>query len=169
MKKAIYPGSFDPVTAGHLDIIKRGALLADELIVAVLINEQKKPFFSLEERVAILEDLLSSVENVKVTYYKGLLADFVKEQNVNAIIRGLRSSADFEYEFITAQANRALSDDIETIFLLADSNYSYISSSMVKEVASFGGDISKFVPALVERRIVEKLEHTNNADKREER
>lgn len=157
MKKAIYPGSFDPVTSGHLDIIKRAALLTDELIVAVLINEQKKPFFSLEERVEILEDLLSSIPNVKVTYYKGLLADFVKAQNVNAIIRGLRSSADFEYEFITAQANKALSDEIETIFLLADSNYSYISSSMVKEVASFGGDISKFVPDSVESRIVQKI------------
>lgn len=157
MKKAIYPGSFDPVTEGHLDIIKRAALLADELIVAVLINEQKCPFFSLEERVEILEDLLRPIENVKVTCYKGLLADFVKEQNINAIIRGLRSSADFEYEFITAQVNKALSDKIETIFLLADSNYSYISSSMVKEVASFGGNISKFVPASVESRIVQKL------------
>lgn len=157
MKKAIYPGSFDPVTVGHLDIIKRASKLVDELIVVVLINESKTPFFSLEERVLMLEDELKELDNVKVTCYKGLLVDFAKKENVNAIIRGLRGNVDFQYEIIMAQTNKALSESIETIFLITDSKYSYISSSTVKEVAAFGGDISKFVPKSVENKILKKI------------
>lgn len=153
MKKAIYLGSFDPVTVGHLDIIKRASKLVDELIVVVLINENKTPFFSLEERVLMLEDELKELDNVKVTCYKGLLVDFAKKENINAIIRGLRGNVDFQYEIIMAQTNKALSESIETIFLITDSKYSYISSSTVKEVAAFGGDISKFVPKSVENKI----------------
>ena len=156
MKKAIYPGSFDPVTVGHLDIIKRASKLVDELIVVVLINENKTPFFSLEERVLMLEDELKELDNVKVTCYKGLLVDFAKKENINAIIRGLRGNVDFQYEIIMAQTNKALSESIETIFLITDSKYSYISSSTVKEVAAFGGDISKFVPKSVENKILKK-------------
>ncbi len=157
MKKAIYPGSFDPVTVGHLDIIKRASKLVDELIVVVLINENKTPFFSLEERVLMLEDELKELDNVKVTCYKGLLVDFAKKENINAIIRGLRGNVDFQYEIIMAQTNKALSESIETIFLITDSKYSYISSSTVKEVAAFGGDISKFVPKSVENKILKKI------------
>ena len=157
MKKAIYPGSFDPVTVGHLDIIKRASKLVDELIVVVLINENKTPFFSLEERVLMLEDELKELDNVKVTCYKGLLVDFAKKENINAIIRGLRGNVDFRYEIIMAQTNKALSESIETIFLITDSKYSYISSSTVKEVAAFGGDISKFVPKSVENKILKKI------------
>ncbi len=157
MKKAIYPGSFDPVTVGHLDIIKRASKLVDELIVVVLINENKTPFFSLEERVLMLEDELKELDNVKVTCYKGLLVDFAQKENINAIIRGLRGNVDFQYEIIMAQTNKALSESIETIFLITDSKYSYISSSTVKEVAAFGGDISKFVPKSVENKILKKI------------
>ena len=157
MKKAIYPGSFDPVTVGHLDIIKRASKLVDELIVVVLINENKTPFFSLEERVLMLEDELKELDNVKVTCYKGLLVDFAKKENINAIMRGLRGNVDFQYEIIMAQTNKALSESIETIFLITDSKYSYISSSTVKEVAAFGGDISKFVPKSVENKILKKI------------
>ena len=157
MKKAIYPGSFDPVTVGHLDIIKRASKLVDELIVVVLINENKTPFFSLEERVLMLEDELKELDNVKVTCYKGLLVDFAQKENINAIIRGLRGNVDFQYEIIMAQTNKALSESIETIFLITDSKYSYISSSTVKEVAAFGGDISKFVPKSVEKKILKKI------------
>lgn len=157
MKKAIYPGSFDPVTVGHLDIIKRAASLADELIVAVLINENKKPFFSLEERIDILKKELCPLENVKVTYFKGLLVDFAIQQNINTIIRGVRGNVDFEYEFQMAQTNKALSEGLETVFLITDSKYSHISSSTVKEIASFGGDISSFVPYSVECRILDRL------------
>ena len=157
MKKAIYPGSFDPVTLGHLDIIKRASKLVDELIVVVLINENKTPFFSLEERVLMLEDELKELDNVKVTCYKGLLVDFAQKENINAIIRGLRGNVDFQYEIIMAQTNKALSESIETIFLITDSKYSYISSSTVKEVAAFGGDISKFVPKSVENKILKKI------------
>lgn len=157
MKKAIYPGSFDPVTVGHLDIIKRASKLVDELIVVVLINENKTPFFSLEERVLMLEDELKELDNVKVACYKGLLVDFAQKENINAIIRGLRGNVDFQYEIIMAQTNKALSESIETIFLITDSKYSYISSSTVKEVAAFGGDISKFVPKSVENKILKKI------------
>ena len=157
MKKAIYPGSFDPVTVGHLDIIKRASKLVDELIVVVLINENKTPFFSLEERVLMLEYELKELDNVKVTCYKGLLVDFAQKENINAIIRGLRGNVDFQYEIIMAQTNKALSESIETIFLITDSKYSYISSSTVKEVAAFGGDISKFVPKSVENKILKKI------------
>ena len=157
MRVAVYPGSFDPVTVGHLDIIKRASKLVDELIVVVLINENKTPFFSLEERVLMLEDELKELDNVKVTCYKGLLVDFAKKENINAIIRGLRGNVDFQYEIIMAQTNKALSVSIETIFLITDSKYSYISSSTVKEVAAFGGDISKFVPKSVENKILKKI------------
>lgn len=159
MKKAIYPGSFDPVTVGHLDIIRRAAQLVDELIVVVLINESKKPFFSLQERVCMIENETADMGNVKVVSHKGLLVDFAKEQNVNAIIRGLRGSVDFEYELVMAQTNKALSESVETIFLITDSKYSFISSSTVKEVAHFGGNISGFVPETVEKKIYEKMQH----------
>lgn len=157
MKRAIYPGSFDPVTVGHLDVIERASRLVDELIVAVLINEGKKSLFSLEERVDMLEWEVRSLGNVRVECHEGLLVDFAAKRGVNAIIRGLRGSTDFSYELTMAQTNKALSKDMETIFLITDSKYSYISSSTVKEVAAFGGDVSGFVPERVGQMVREKI------------
>ncbi|MCR4923607.1 MAG: pantetheine-phosphate adenylyltransferase [Lachnospiraceae bacterium] len=147
MRKAIYPGSFDPVTMGHMDIIKRAANIFDELIVAVLDNKVKTPLFSVEERVNILEDLTGEFSNVRVTSYSGLLVNACKEFEAPVIVRGLRAVTDFEYELQMSQTNRKLADSkIDTIFLNTDLRYAYLSSSTVKEVASFGGDISAFVP-----------------------
>ena len=149
MKRAIYPGSFDPVTFGHLDIIKRSAGMFDEIIVAVLLNSQKISLFNADVRVTILEDLLSDYSNVKVEAFDGLLVDFAKKKQANTIVRGLRAVTDFEYELQIAQTNRVQYPDLDTVFLVTDLNYSYLSSSIVKEFASFGGDISKFVPASI--------------------
>ena len=137
MKKAIYPGSFDPVTLGHLDIIKRSAALVDHLIVGVLNNSTKTPLFSVDERVNMLKEVTKDI---------GLLVDFAREHNVQAIIRGLRAVTDFEYELAMSQTNRVAAPDIDTIFLNTSLKYAYLSSSIVKEMAMYGGDISKFVP-----------------------
>ncbi len=146
MKRAIYPGSFDPVTFGHLDIIKRSAGMFDEIIVAVLRNSQKNSLFNADVRVTILKDLLSEYGNVKVEAFDGLLVDFARKKEANIIVRGLRAVTDFEYELQIAQTNRVQYPDLDTVFLVTDLNYSYLSSSIVKEFASYGGDISKFVP-----------------------
>lgn len=156
MIKAIYPGSFDPVTLGHLDIIKRAAKNCDELIVGVLNNNSKAPLFTVEERVEMLEEVSSDVKNVKIMAFRGLLVDFAKEQKANYIIRGLRAITDFEYELQMAQTNRILNADVDTMFLTASIDYSYLSSTTVKEIASFGGDISNFVPEGVCRKVYEK-------------
>ena len=142
MKKAIYPGSFDPVTLGHLDIIKRSAALVDHLIVGVLNNSTKTPLFSVDERVNMLKEVTKDIPNVEILSFSGLLVDFAREHNVQAIIRGLRAVTDFEYEL----ANRVAAPDIDTIFLNTSLKYAYLSSSIVKEMAMYGGDISKFVP-----------------------
>lgn len=149
MKTAIYPGSFDPVTFGHIDIIKRASQIFDNLTVAVLNNKVKTPLFSVNERVKILEDVVKDLPNVTVTSYEGLLVDFAKQSGANAIIRGLRAVTDFEYELQLSQTNKKLCDDVDTIFLTTALEYAYLSSSTVKEVASFGGDISKFVPEFI--------------------
>lgn len=156
MSIAIYPGSFDPVTLGHLDIIERAAKIGDELIVAVLMNGSKFPLFSVEERVRMLKEVTRHIDNVRVMSFSGLLVDFAKECNANIIIRGLRAITDFEYELQMAQTNHILNDKIDTVFLTSNLEYSYLSSSTVKEVASFGGDISKFVPEYVIDRIYKK-------------
>ncbi|MFT3985932.1 MAG: pantetheine-phosphate adenylyltransferase [Lachnospiraceae bacterium] len=149
MKSAIYPGSFDPVTFGHIDIIKRASNIFDELTVSVLNNKVKSPLFSVEERVTILKEVTAGMPNVSIDSYEGLLAEYAKQANANVVIRGLRAITDFEYELQLAQTNHKLAENVDTIFLTTSLEYAYLSSSTVKEVASFGGDISKFVPPFI--------------------
>lgn len=156
MKRAIYPGSFDPVTNGHVDMIHRSAKIVDELIVGVLNNSAKKSLFSVEERVSMLTELTKDLPNVKVTSFDGLLVDYMREIDANIIIRGLRAVTDFEYELQIAQTNHIENTEIETVFLTTNLQYSYLSSTIVKEFASYGGDISKFVPEQFVERIYEK-------------
>lgn len=146
MKIAVYPGSFDPVTNGHLDIIRRSAKVFDKVIVGVLDNAAKKPVFTVCQREEMLKKVTASVENVEVYSFSGLLVDFMKRFDSAVIIKGLRTISDFEYEFQMALLNKSLNPDVETFFMMTDSKYSYISSSMVKEVARWGGSIDEFVP-----------------------
>ena len=160
MSRAIYPGSFDPVTLGHLDIIRRSARIFDEVIVGVLHNPQKSPLFSVEERVKILEEVTADLPNIKIESFSGMMADYARKNNIQVSIRGLRGISDFEYENQTAQYNSRLSNgELETVFLVTSPEYSYISSSGVKEVASFHGDISPYVPELVAKLIREKYNY----------
>ena len=156
--RAIYPGSFDPVTFGHLDIIRRAASLVDELIVGVLNNNAKSPLFSVEERVKMLVEVTKDINNVKIVPFEGLLVDFSNRMGADMVVRGLRAITDFEYELQMAQTNHKLSPSVETIFLTTSLEYSYLSSTIVKEVAVFGGDISQFVPEIVIDRIQEKMD-----------
>ena len=156
MKRAIYPGSFDPVTNGHVDIILRSSKIVDKLIVGVLNNSAKKSLFSVEERVSMLKELTKDLPNVEVTSFDGLLVDYMREIDASIIVRGLRAVTDFEYELQIAQTNHIENTDIETIFLTTNLQYSYLSSPIVKEFASYGGDISKFVPEQCVDRIYEK-------------
>lgn len=156
MKRAIYPGSFDPVTNGHVDIILRSSKIVDRLIVGVLNNSAKKSLFSVEERVSMLKELTKDLPNVDVTSFDGLLVDYMREIDASIIVRGLRAVTDFEYELQIAQTNHIENTDIETIFLTTNLQYSYLSSTIVKEFASYGGDISKFVPEQFVDRIYEK-------------
>ena len=157
MVRAIYPGSFDPVTFGHIDIVTRSSKIADEVVLAVLKNNAKRPLFSVEERVRMLEEVTKELPNVRVVSFEGLTVDFAREIGANMLIRGLRAVTDFEYELQMAQTNHKLAPDIETVFLTTNLNYSYLSSTIVKEVATFGGDISQFVPEVVMNRINEKM------------
>ena len=157
MLRAIYPGSFDPVTNGHIDIIKRAAAISDELIVGVLQNKEKTPLFSVEERVIMLREVTKNLKNVKIVTFEGLLIDFAAQMDAKVIVRGLRAITDFEYELQMSQTNRKLNADIETLFLTTSLEYSFLSSTTVKEVASFGGDISQFVPEFVAEKITEKI------------
>lgn len=157
MKTAIYPGSFDPVTLGHFDIIKRSSEIFDQVIVGVLCNNAKSPLFSVEERVKMLEDVTSYLPNVEVRSFGGLLVDFVHQCQADVIVRGLRAITDFEYELQMAQTNHKLEPSVETVFLTTSLEYSYLSSTIVKEVAFYHGDISKFVPDVVRERIREKM------------
>ena len=152
-KRAVYPGTFDPVTLGHIDIIERASKLVDELIVGVLVNKNKVPLFTSEERVEMIKDSISHIPNVKVMAFDGLLVDFAKQNRASFVIRGLRAVTDFEYEFQMSQANRIIDPEVDTIFLTTSTKYSYISSSTVRELASFGGDISKFVTKKVSSKI----------------
>lgn len=157
MTRAIYPGSFDPVTLGHLDIIKRAAKIVDELIVSVLNNNSKSPLFSVEKRVKMLEEVVKDIPNVKVMSFEGLLVDFAKSVDANVIVRGLRAVTDFEYELQMSQTNSVLNSDIDTIFFTTSLKYAYLSSSTVKEAAYFGADISKFVPQSVVQQVYNKF------------
>ena len=157
MKAAVYPGSFDPVTYGHIDIIKRSAEIFDELIVSVLDNKNKTPLFSVDERVKMLCEVTKDMPNVKVDSFSGLLTDYCRDLGIHVAIRGLRAITDFEYELQIAQTNKILSHgEFDTIFLTTSLQYSYLSSSAVKEIAMFGGDLSGSVPDLVRDRLLEK-------------
>ena len=156
-RTVIYPGSFDPVTLGHLQVIRRAARMFDKVIVAVLINSSKTPTFTVSERMELLRDATADLENVEISGFEGLLAEYARERNVTAIVKGLRAVSDFEYEFQMAIANKKLNPELETIFITADSDLMYLSSSMVREIGSMGGDISNFVPACLHDRIVRTL------------
>ncbi|MBE5943551.1 MAG: pantetheine-phosphate adenylyltransferase [Lachnospiraceae bacterium] len=157
MITAIYPGSFDPVTLGHLDIITRSAAMFDKVIIGVLNNTSKTPLFSLEERVNMLKDAVSDLDNVSVESFNGLLVDFVKQKKSNIIIRGLRALTDFDLEMQMAQGNRVVAPDVDTVFLSTSVQYSYLSSSVVKEYARYGVDLKEFVPECVISQLIDKI------------
>ncbi len=157
MTNAVYPGTFDPVTYGHLDIIRRASLLYNELIIGVLHNSSKTPLFSVEERVNILKIAVKDIPNVRVESFQGLSVDFAKKCGAKVIVRGLRLITDFEYELQMAQTNRILAPDVDTTFLYTSLEYSYLSSTTVREVAKFGGDIGSFVPGFVAAEIRKKI------------
>lgn len=158
-KIAIYPGSFDPVTYGHIDIIERALKIFDIVIVSVFTSSTKKPMFTIKERVEMLNKVLGKNKRIKIDCFNGLLVDYLKKKKINNVIRGLRAISDLEYEFQIASANRTLYEDIETIFFMPSQRYSYLSSSVVRDIAYFGGDVSKMVPPYVARKIKEKREN----------
>ena len=149
MQRAVYPGTFDPMTMGHVDLVKRASKLFDSVIIAIASSDSKKPMFSLEERIEIGNKIFADDPKVEVVGFSGLLVNFAKEKDANILIRGLRVVADFEYEFQLANMNRAMSPDIESVFLTPKEEYSYISSSLVKEIATMGGDVTRFVDPAV--------------------
>ncbi len=153
---AMYPGTFDPITLGHEDIVRRASRLFDRVVVAIAVNPGKEPMFSLEERVELARGVLADLDGVEVTGYEGLTVDFAKEHDLQVIVRGLRAISDFEYEFQLANMNRHLTDEVETAFLTPTEKYTYISSSLVREIASLGGDITEFVSPTVKRALLER-------------
>jgi len=157
VRTAIYPGSFDPVTLGHWDLVQRAAKLVDRLVVAVLHNPSKSPAFSVEERVAMLEELTTTLPHVEVTSFHGLLVDFAKAQNAQVIVRGVRAFSDFEYEFQMALMNRKLAPELETVFLMPKEKYSAVSSRLVREIGGMGGNLSELVPEVLRERIAHRL------------
>lgn len=157
MRTVICPGSFDPVTLGHVDIITRAASMFDHVIVAVLVNLSKKPSFTIRERIDLLKKALKGVENVEVVGFDGLLAEYARECNASAVVKGLRAVSDFEYEFQMSLTNKKLNPDLETVFLTSRAEYMYLSSSIVKQVASLNGDITNFVPECIHDEIKERL------------
>ena len=157
IRRAIYPGSFDPVTNGHLDVIDRARKLFDEVIVAVAHNDQKHPLFSLEERVDLLRGALGEIKNVEIAPLPGLLVNFAIQRKATAVIRGLRAISDFEFEFQMALMNRKLESTVETIFLMPKEEYTYLSSRIVKEIARLGGDVTEFVPPAVAQALASKM------------
>ncbi len=157
MSKAIYPGSFDPVTLGHIDVIKRSAAIFDHIVIGVLSNSVKSPLFSVEERVKMLKDATRDLPNVSVETFSGLTVDFAREHDIHVMIRGLRAVTDFEYELQIAQSNRKVAPDIDTMFLTTSLEYAYLSSSIVKEYAKYGEDVSNFVTSNVVQALKEKF------------
>lgn len=160
-KTVICPGSFDPVTLGHIDIITRASKMFDHVIVGVFINMDKTPSFSIEERIGFLKKTVGHLPNVEVVGFEGLLAEYARERGATAICKGLRAVSDFEYEFQMALTNRKLNPDLDTVFLTADAQYTYLSSSIVKNVASLGGDILNFVPSCIHDEICNRLKNKN--------
>lgn len=156
MKLAVYPGSFDPLTNGHVDIIARGARLFDRVVVAILLNAGKQPLFSVEERVSIVKEVFAGTPNVEVDTFQGLLVEYAQEKRASVIVRGLRAVADFEYELQMALMNRHLSEDLETVFMMPAEKYTYVSSRLIKEIAALGGSLTGLVPPVVETRLVRR-------------
>jgi pantetheine-phosphate adenylyltransferase len=159
MRRAIYPGSFDPVTNGHIDVVERARKLFDEVIVAVAHNDEKQALFSLDQRLNQLRQTVGKLDHVRVDQFEGLLVDFARTQKAHAVIRGLRAVSDFEFEFQMALMNRKLESDLETIFLMPKEEYTYLSSRLVKEIARLGGDVSQFVPVSVAKALAQKFAH----------
>ena len=159
MIKVIYPGTFDPITKGHLDLIDRAAKLFDKIVIAVAESPKKKPLFDLADRVRMAEEVTAHLDNVEVTGFSSLLATFLEDQDAQVILRGLRAVSDFEYEFQMANMNRVLAPKVESLFLTPAEQYSYISSTLVREIASLGGDVSKFVAPCVQEALNEKYGH----------
>lgn len=157
MRRAVCPGSFDPVTSGHVDIFERASKMFDELIVAVFHNPNKKPLFTMQERVCMLKDATQHIPNIQVDCFSGLLNEYVRSQNSNIIVRGLRALSDFEYEFQRALLIKKVDQDMETVFMMTSSEYSFVSSSGIKELAKFGGCITGLVPVSVEGKVIERL------------
>jgi pantetheine-phosphate adenylyltransferase len=157
MRRAVYPGSFDPVTNGHLDVIERARKLFDEVIVAVAHNDEKQALFSLEERLQFLQDSIGKIDMVRIAQFDGLLVEFATAQKASAVIRGLRAVSDFEFEFQMALMNRKLEAGVETIFLMPKEEYTYLSSRIIKEIARLGGDVSSFVPPVVSKALARKF------------
>lgn len=159
MQRAVYPGTFDPMTMGHVDLVKRASKLFDSVIIAIASSDSKKPMFSLEERIEIGNKIFADDPKVEVVGFSGLLVNFAKEKDANILIRGLRVVADFEYEFQLANMNRAMSPDIESVFLTPKEEYSYISSSLVKEIATMGGDVTRFVDPVTLEALNQKIKN----------
>ena len=157
MIKAVYPGTFDPITLGHQDLVRRAAALFDQVVVGIAVSEAKRPFFQLDERVRLAREVLKPYGNVKVEGFRGLLMDFVRAQNAQVILRGLRAVSDFEYEFQMAGMNRYLYPDVETVFLTPAEQHQFISATIVREIASLGGDVGKFVQPQVARALAQKV------------
>jgi pantetheine-phosphate adenylyltransferase len=157
MKRAIYPGSFDPITYGHLDIIHRAAKIFDELIVAVARNEEKNPLFSLRERLEMIRTSVKGIKKIKIDHFNTLLVDYCKTHRVDVVIRGLRAISDFEFEFQMALTNKKLYEPVETVFMMSSESYSYLSSRMIKEIVSMGGKVHSFVPPFIDKKLREKL------------
>lgn len=160
MKTIVYPGTFDPITNGHIDLVERASRLFGKVVIGIASSRQKSPLFTIEERITLARECLQHVPNVEIYGFNSLLVDFVKKYNADAIMRGLRAVSDFEYEFQLANMNRALSPEIESIFLTPSEKFSYISSSLVREISSLKGDVSQFVPANVAEALAERLQQS---------
>lgn len=159
MRKAVYPGTFDPVTNGHIDVIRRGSLLFDKLIVSVGCNPSKASLFAVEDRMEMIRENTKDLKNVTVDSFSGMLVDYLREQKTNVILRGIRTISDFESEYQRALTNRALNKEVETVFVTASEQFSFLNSSLIKEIVSLGGQVSQFVPSNVERQLIRKYKH----------
>jgi pantetheine-phosphate adenylyltransferase len=162
VKIGVYPGTFDPITNGHIDIVRRSLRIFDRVIIAVAPNPKKAPLFDIEDRVAMIREATRTIPHVEIEVFEGLLADYMKRKRAHAIIRGLRAISDFEHEFLMALMNRKLDSDVETVFLMPSEEYSYLTSSAIKEVASYGGELKDLVPPVVARRLKEKLRRSRS-------